>query len=556
MLRFVITDLAPKCIPIGILAISSCADERPPTGGRKDSIPPKLKSADPKNKTLNFNSEKIKLEFNEFIQQTLDPKEIVVSPPMDKKPKMQVNGKVLNITLKSKLKENTTYTINFGDAIKDLNEGNILKNFSYVFATGPILDTAAVSGLVSNIAVSSELSDIIIGLYPIDSVDGILHSKPYYFAKTDKAGHYSVNNVHPGCYRVYALKDQNLNYIYDQSDELIGFLDTSLTLADSSKAKIDMSVFLSIINRPKFTDALSTSPGKMLITYNAPLTTFKINSDISSKKDIIEINDRKDSIIYWYSNIYASKMAIVALANDTISDSARIDMKTFNKDSLNNNKKYSLTIDLPILKTDSNGKSLYSKPILSPFNPVILTLTRPVDSINQNKPIILLNDSTKKTDSVSFSLDPKTKRKITLNYKQLEKTSYTLTVPDSALLDIFGWWNKSFSYKWISDANDNYGNMILNVKIEHPEKHYILKLLNMDNVAIRTFLLTGEQEKKISLQNLKAGSYHLQAIDDTNNNGEWDSGNFSKKLQPEKVINFHDSYELKGNWDLEVDVKL
>jgi len=556
LIRFSLFEIAPKCIPIGLLAVSGCADERPPTGGRRDSLPPKVKYAYPENKSLNFNSTKIKIRFNEFIQQTLDPKEILVSPPMNKNPKMMVSGKNVNITIKDKLKENTTYTINFGDAIKDLNEGNTMKNFTYVFSTGPILDTASVSGTISNASEPKEVDNIIVALHPIDSVDGIRHSKPFYFAKTDKMGAYTINNIHSGTYSIHALKDQNLNYIYDQSDELIGFQDSTLTLTDSSKAKVNMSLFLSSNNRPKFTDAVSVAPGKIIISYNSPIRNLKLDSDPSSQKNRYEINERKDSITYWFSNIYDKKMLLSLVVNDTILDTARIDLKTYNKDSTNERKRYSLTIESQVIKRDTSGREIYVKPTLSPFKPIILKLTRPVDSIDQNKRLVLTNDSTAKIDSITFTLNPQTRREINIEYVPREKMPYTLTVPDSTLLDIFGWWNRKFSYKWNVDANENYGNMIMSLKIEHPERHYVFKLLDADNKVAEKFLSTGVTERKITFKNVKAGQYHLQAIEDNNNNGDWDSGDFSKKLQPEKIINFRETYDLKGSWDLEVEVKL
>jgi uncharacterized protein (DUF2141 family) len=556
LLRFTLFEIAPNFIPAGLLMVSSCADERPPSGGKRDSIPPKLKLAEPANKTLNFKSEKIKLHFSEFIQQTLDPKEIIISPPMDKKPKMMVDGKTVTITFKSKLKDSTTYTINFGDAIKDINEGNILKNFTYVFATGPVLDTASISGTVSNIAEPGSVDNLIITLHPADSVDGIKHSRPFYFAKSDKNGAFTINNIHSGTYNVFALKDQNLNYMYDQSDELIGFLDSTVRVVDSSKAKVSLSVFLSVNNRPKFTDAMSVSPGKIIISYNAPIKNIKLNSDLLSNKDIVEISDRKDSIIYWYSSIYDKKMHLSLVVNDTISDSTTLDLKTYNKDSINNNIKYALSIESQSFKSDSTGKKTYIKTILSPFKPIILNLSRPVDSLDKNKSLVITKDSSSKKDTVAYVLSLKTKRKISIDYPQVERSSYTLIIPDSTFLDIFGWWNKKLTYKWTSDASENYGNIILNLKIEHPEKHYVLKILDQDNKAVETLYYHGQETKTETFKNIKAGLYHLQAVDDTNNNGEWDTGDFSKKLQPEKIINFHETYEVKGNWDLEIEVKL
>jgi uncharacterized protein (DUF2141 family) len=556
LLRFTVCEVAPRCIPLTLLFVSSCADERPPSGGRKDSLPPKMVFADPPNKSVNFKGDKIEIRFQEYIQPTLDPKEIIISPPLDKNQKIAVIGKKLMVRFKSKLKDSTTYTINFGDAVKDINEGNIYKNFTYVFATGPILDSAGIYGQLSNIADPKAIDDIIVSLYPADTINGILHSRPYYFAKTDKSGNFKISNVHAGSYNVYGLKDQNLNYIYDQADELIGYIDTAITLTDSSKVKINLNVFQPINTKPKFQDAISLNPGKVLITYNAPVKTLKLDADILSKKDLVEIYEHKDSIIYWYSNPYAKKAVLHLVANDSISDSSRVDLKYYNPDSTNNYKKYSLSFESQVVKQDTNHKNVASKPVLSPFKPLILNLSRPVESIDPNKSLVIVNDSTNKKDSVDFLLDDKTMRQITIHYKQLEKASYTLVVPDSTFRDIFGWWNKAFYYKWNSDIYENYGNIILSLKITHPEKYYIFKILDQDNNPISTFYYVGNQERKITIKNVKAGTYHLQAIDDTNKNGEWDSGDFTKKIQPENIINFKQSYELKGNWDLDIDVTL
>ena len=556
MLRFSLFDIAPRFIPVGLFFISSCADERPPTGGKRDSIPPRLSYADPANKTLNFQGEKIKLHFSEYIQQTLDPKEIIISPPVDKNPKMLVDGKTVTISFKSKLKENTTYTINFGDAIKDINEGNTLKNFTYVFSTGPKLDSAKLSGTVSNIGEPGNVDNIIVSLYPLDSIDGILHSKPFYFAKTDKGGSFTINNIRASTYNVYALKDQNLNYIYDQADELIGFMDSALSLTDSSKEKINLSIFQSVINKPKFTDAVGVAPGKVIITYNSPIKTLKLNSELLSGKDIAEVNDHKDSITYWYSSIYDKKMKLSLVANDSISDSTTVDLKTFPKDSTNNDKKYSLYIESQQSKGDTTRKFIAPKPILSPFKSIFLTFSRPVDSIDQNKQLVIINDSTSKKDIALFTIDPKTKRHITIDYPQIEKSSYTLLMPDSIFRDIFGWWNRKIVYKWNSDAADNYGNIILKLKFDNPEKYYVIKLLNQDNAVVETFYYVGNEERTVNIKNVKVGVYHIQAIEDTNKNGEWDSGDFRKKTQPERIINFRETYEVKGNWDLEIEVKL
>lgn len=535
---------------------SSCANEAPPAGGKRDSTPPKVKYSLPANKSLNFNGSKIKIRFDEFIQQTIEPKEIVISPPMEKNPKFLVNGKNLIVDLQSKLKDSTTYTINFGDAVKDNNENIPLKNFTFVFATGSNLDSSEVSGQISNIKDPKNIDGVIIALYPLDSIDGILHSKPYYFAKTEKSGNFKISNIHSGNYRVYALKDENLNYIYDQSNELIGFMDSTIAIGDSSKLQISLSVFESKNAKPKFVDATAVYPGKVLISYNSPIKTLKFNSTILNAKDIIEINSSNDTLIYWYSDVYKDKGKLYLTVNDTLNDSTRVELRALSKDTSGDKKLYALNIESQEIKTDSAKKTAFNKPLLSPFKAIILNLSRPVVSIDSNKRLYVVNDSTGKKDTVSYVISEKTKRELNIKYQQQEKVSYTLVIPDSTFKDQWGWWNKPLYYKWNSDALENFGNIILSLKFEHPERYYIFKILDQQEQAIGTFYYVGNAEKNLTLKNIQAGIYHLQAIEDVNKNGEWDSGDFRKKTQPEKIIDFKETYELKGNWDLEIEVKL
>ena len=536
--------------------VSSCANEAPPTGGRRDSIPPKVVYSIPANKSLHFQGTEIKIRFNEYIIQSLDPKEILISPPLDKNPKIFVNGKTLMVKFQSKLKDSTTYTINFGDAVKDNNENIPLKNFTFVFSTGNALDSASIGGQILNIKDPKSNGDINVALYPLDSADGILHSRPYYFTKSDKTGKYTINNIHSGSYRIYALKDENLNYIYDQANELIGFIDSTVTLTDSSKSKQNMTVFESKSSKPKFIDATAQYPGKVLISYNSPIKTIKFNSDILSPNDIVEISSKNDSLTYWYSNPYALKSKLEMTVNDTLRDSTRLDLKYLSKDTAFDKKMYALRLESQEVKQDTLRKLNQNKPILSPFKPLILNLSRPVVGLDTNKRAYITNDSTGKKDIVHYAIGSKTKRDIHIDYTQTEKTSYTLVIPDSTLLDQWNWWNQKLTYKWNSDAIENYGNIVLSVKFEHPEKYYVFKILDQTDVPIATFFYVGNEEKKFTLKNIAAGSYHLQGIEDANKNGEWDSGDFSLKTQPEKIINFSETYTLKGNWDLEIEVKL
>ncbi|HWB62509.1 MAG TPA: DUF2141 domain-containing protein, partial [Chitinophagales bacterium] len=145
---------------------------------------------------------------------------------------------------------------------------------------------------------------------------------------------------------------------------------------------------------------------------------------------------------------------------------------------------------------------------------------------------------------------------ITYNFDKEEDATYHLEIPDSAYQDILGTWNKKYSYKFKTTTKDNFGNIILTLKTEQPQKHFIVRLLNTNDEVIKEIPFSGDTLQKINIPNLPVGNYHVSAIDDRNNNGKWDTGNLLKGIQPEKVISYKETYTLKGEWDLDIEVKL
>ena len=535
--------------------IASCANESAPTGGKRDSEPPKVKRITPANSTVLFNSKEINIRFDEFIQQPLNIQEVLVSPPMDKDPKYLINGKTVTIKLKSEPKQNTTYTINFGSSIKDNNEGNKLLNFSYVFSTGTILDSAKFSGNVINAKDLSPIEDVVVSIYPADSVNTIKNSRPFYFSKTDKSGNFQIKNIRAGRYQVFALKDQNLNYKYDLPNESIGYLDQVIEINDSTNP-VNFQIFDEEIKKPKLQEAIEESPGKIKLIYNSPIRSLKLLSTFSSDSDLAFINTTKDTITYWYTNTNNKKGMLFITINDTLFDSTRISLTEIKKDSFYYSKKYLLNIEKQLVENKKGKDSTQNVTAVSPYKPLKLTLTRPCVEISKNKQLILREDSTKKIEKIDFDFDTISKIQFSAKKDWIENTDYTIIIPDSIFKDIFGFWNKAFSYSFKTDSKSNYGNVQLAFRFENPEKYYILKLIDQRGNTVQSFYYVGNKEKKVSLKNIKAGFYKLQAIEDVNHNGEWDTGNFDNKTQPERVINFKETYELKGSWDLEIEIKL
>src|SRR5690554_3901250 len=228
-----------------ILSTWQCASIQRPTGGPKDSIPPTVVEEQPKNLTRNFSEEEIIIEFDEFVKLVNDYQEITMSPEMPSRPEFRIRRRNLVIGMPDSLEENTTYTINFGKAIQDVNKSNQLLNYTYVFSTGDVIDSLSISGQVVNALTQEPEEEITVMLIPVrqDSIFG--KSRPNIFTQTDTAGRYELNYLREEAYRIYALKEENNDRIYNAPSELIGFLKDTIYL-DTTLTNIDLEIFRQI----------------------------------------------------------------------------------------------------------------------------------------------------------------------------------------------------------------------------------------------------------------------------------------------------------------------
>lgn len=539
---------------VTVLFFTRCANESVPQGGKQDTDPPQAKETYPENKSIRFKGDKIRITFNEFIKPT-GFSQTLISPPTEKRPDFKVSGKTLTVKLKSPLRDSTTYTINFAEDIKDLNEGNTADNFNYVFSTGEYIDSQKISGNVLIAKDGKPADGVIVTLYPEDSVDGIQKSKPFYFAKADKAGNFQINNIKSGRYYIYALKDQNYNYLYDQPNEMIAFSDSVIDLQDSISPKVELSLFDENRGRITFNSAESLAPGMLRISYTGPISSFVLNGNLKSDSDFMYFYDTKDTLMYCYSTYYTKKDTLTLVANDTIFDTLRMEMKFIEKDSLYAKSKFDLVAVNQEVKS-VKGDSIKEKATILGLNKSLkIKLPRPVSKIDESKTLQIREDSTQNTVTAQFSVDKKTKQWLTVDFQKKEGIGYTLEIPDSVFGDIFGMWNTKALYPFQTNGKDNYGNLHITLQTDHPERYYIIKLLNASGGVEEEFFFSGNGERKVTLENLPAGSYKFEVVDDANRNGKWDTGNFKMKIQPEKVFTYKDAYQLKGGWDLDVEVK-
>ncbi len=529
-----------------------CAQESAPLGGKKDTEAPKIRSISPANESVNFSSREVNIKFNEFIQDNGFP-QTLVSPPVAKQPTYRANGKTVHIKFNTQLKPNTTYTINFSDDIKDINEGNPLSNFTYVFSTGSYIDTGMVSGKVKPANAEIKLEGVMVLLYPQSEEFSIRKDKPVYFAKVDASGNFTIRNIKSGSYEIFALKDQNLNYLYDQPNELIGFSDRVIEVDDTLKTEpLEITLFQEKASM-KLQDARSIQPGHIRIVYNERVKSIRIDSKLNDPENIYTTTADKDSVDYWFNNLTEKKAEFYLVVNDTVFDTLRMELKTIKKDTLFDPKKYTLTVE------SQQVTGLKAATIVAPqsvFKPLKLFLSRPCREISDSIKVQITEDSTTNISKYEILHDTADKRIIYLSFEKKEGAFYEIIFPDSMFKDVLGFYNVLTTLKFKADKKDEYGNVNLIVSNAKTEKHYIIKLKNSRSETVSTVYLHSSTEQKFSIKFLPADSYYLVVIEDTNENNKWDTGSFVKRTQPEKLTTYDKKYQLKGGWDLDIDFKI
>ena len=488
----------------------------------------------------NFTAKVIKLDFDEFFKLTNPFTEITMSPAPTKIPEYKRKDKSIVITLKDSLEKNTTYVINFGKAIVDVNEGNILKNFTYVFSTGIHIDSLSISGRVTNNQTGEAEKEATVLLFTLKQ-DSLLFGKkrPTIFAATDTSGNFSLNNLHPGDYRIYALKETtNPNKIYDNDKELIAFNKNIIHLTTDIS---DMQLKLFKANPEKFrlNDRRFDADGKMFFSFNKSLEnpSLKITYPPDfDKYKIVDFSKTKDSATLFMRNMGFDSIRIAFFDNNKPLDT--IYLRKGRKESFQRILAFQYNIS-PEAKLKP-GTVLKIKPNLpiETFDPSLISLKE--DSVDVTT-FTVQRDS---TDTRLFSV----------NYRWKQIVNYTLTINEDAFTDIYGDKNKRSLKRFTIDKPENYSLLTLKITVPDTAKSYVVELLNQNKQVLRSDVI--HKNTSIVYKNYLTGKYSVRVVYDDNNNGKWDSGNVKLKLQPENIWVDPEIITLRPNWEQETIVAI
>jgi uncharacterized protein (DUF2141 family) len=547
------------------LFFTSCANIVNPSGGPKDTAPPNLVRASPDTFSTKFNSKEIILTFDEYIQLRDISSQLVVSPPLKNTPDIRVKKKSVIIRLNDTLAENTTYTLNFGNSIADITENNSPENFQYIFSTGDYIDSLSVEGAVMNAGNLSPEKGVLVMLYKNHADSALYKDRPSFFAKTDASGNFRINNIAKGEYRLTAIKDANSNYIYDQHGEAIAFSDS---IVDPSKEKFQkLLLFTEVPAKQRLVKAFAEQIGKVVFIMAAPgIGIGPTPLNYKPKDHYVEFSEKSDTIVYWVADTTLDSLHAVIRDINGVVDTAHIALLKRGSPGLKK-KKFELTVssNIPangIIDLNSPVRLLFSHPILLPDGiqgwEKNLVFTK--DSIRDTLELFdsypysdrgyefVKLDTVYVFDSLSSATIPV---KTGTPYILEENKSYRIFLPPKSVTDIFGLANDTVKIDFKTKSEKDYGTLTLKLVPPADGADYIIRLVDdKDNVFFERII---RKEEKINCTFLQPKSYRIKVIRDENKNGKWDTGNYLKKKQPEKVFYYKQNITVRANWDVEAE---
>jgi len=561
---------------LGFILISACAKISSPTGGPKDTMPPLVVESEPVSGTKNFDGKKFVVTFNEFVELREINEKFMVSPPMQKKPEISIKGKNLVVEYDDDLRDSTTYTFYFQDAIRDLNEGNPIDNYSFVFSTGPVIDSLSVTGNVLKATDLNPPENTLVLLYSDLSDSAFIKKIPDYISKADKNGYFRIDNIKEGIYRLYALIDADNNKNFNLPDEELAFLDSlvkinpqknyfplekdSLTLksvqAGSSDTVLLKGEYKLILFKPSAKKYYLTSSSRPLayklnFTLSLPPDTMDFSwslPGIDESSYLVERSRDKDTLLIWLrdSALYSQPVINAFIRYPFTDSTGKIIQK---KDSTR----------LRFLSPRASRATRKPEPyrVVSSVTSGKLTPGQRISFVSQTpfrqpdtSRIRLYRLAEKERLKTPYSLTPDNDNscRMFLTAGFLPGANYLLITDSGSFGDIYGAKTDSTGIKFVIMENSTFGKLIVNIKNYQGKR--IIQLLRSDEKLVREIKM--DQDGKAEFPYLEKGMYRLKIIYDLNGDGKWTTGDFVSGRQPEPVSFMPMEIEIKENWENEL----
>ncbi len=583
--------------------VYSCASIGHLEGGPRDETPPRFVKSSPLPGALQIDKKKFTIEFDEYIKLDKPGEKIVISPPQVQQPEIKASGKKIIISLQDTLKENVTYTVDFGDAIQDNNEGNPMEAFSYTFSTGEQLDSLAIAGTVLNASNLEPVKGILVGLHA-NLADSAFTTLPFdRVGRTDSRGQFVIRGVAPGEYRIYGLDDSDQNFFYSQPTEIIAFNDTLVIPSAEIRVRQDTmwldsltvdtifeqtythflpdNMLLRCFKEENFSQRLLKSerlvPYKFSLYFTAPADSLPLlqglNFDEREAFFIEQTTGRNDTIHYWLKDsllyqqdtlsmsltyLYTDSLKQLVPRTDTLNLVSRLNYQRYKEqqqaetqDKTNKGKKKKKKSDKEAAeKTNFLSVNVYAPSSFDAYDYLTLSFEEPLAFYNDTALHVRQRvDTLWKDIPFDFLQDTLDLKRYNLYADWEFGESYALEVDSMAFHGLFGLFTDKIKKEFRVKNPEEYGQIFFN--ITGADSVAFVELLDSQDKVLRTLPVSARG--RADFYYLNPGKYSARLINDTNGNGVWDTGNYAEKRQPERVYYYPQLLELKANFDLVQD---
>lgn len=576
-------------IIIAAAVMYSCANIGNPSGGPIDKTPPIFMRSNPTPNAVNVKDRKIEIFFDEIVTLKDPSTKIIVSPAQTEMPRMSALGRKVTVELVDSLLPNTTYTIDFSNSIQDNNEGNAIDNFAFAFSTGSVIDSMRVSGYVLDSRTLEPMQSVVVGLQS-NLADSAFHKeKLQRVALTNDRGQFTIRNVSPGSYHIFALKDLDRDYKFGNPTEDIAFLDSIIVPSIGSREAADTvyndlneidtimratrpayfpnDILLPMFNEDRKSQYLANNlrvdSTRISLTFAAasdtlPSLSIVGRNDVPDQWYTLERSQTNDTLTYWIRppHLVSADTLMVAttyLRTDTASnlswgtDTLKF---TFQRQKAKKKKKNEETDSLEQIRFMelhplANGTQEVYAPLLLQTGTPIERYSREAFHLQRK----LQNDTTfypAEIKSIALRDSTLSRRDLMLKVDWEPGAAYTLAVDSLAMTDIYGLQTKPLKVDFNVRKMEEYGNIVFNIPAVRDSA--IVELLDGTDKVV---LHTPVKNHRAELLNLLPGKYYARLFIDRNGNGKYDTGNYDMHLQPEETVYYPGAINLKKNWDVE-----
>lgn len=559
--------------------IIGCAKMSSPSGGPRDITPPVVLNSVPDNGVKNFKGKKITITFNEYVVLEKVNEKVMVSPPLKKKPSIFLRGKNVIIEYDEDLRDSTTYTFNFQDAIRDLNEGNILQNYQFVFSTGPVIDSLSITGNVYKADNLEPPEDVMVLLYDNLADSAVRKLLPSYISQADKNGYFRINNLKAGIYRLYALKDADNSKNFNLPDEEFAFLDQPVTVTTENnyipvvrdtvpvrpvtKKEADTTVLsgeykLYLFQQEKNIHYLTSSsrnvnaPYKLIYTLSMPPDSMGFYFSIPGKDEtsyFTERNAANDTLVVWLtdSTLYSRPQITSVVRYPYTDTTGKVILK---QDTLNLRVLFPRATRVKPKPVPYKVQSNILRGSIKPEQQIVMISQTPFIPPDTSRiRLYELSGSERIKIPYRFLKDTTSSCRLTLMARLTQGKNYLYIADSASYGDIYGERSDSIGVRFAVRSENTLGSLLFRIKKYQGPK--IIQLLTNTEKLVEEKKLNNIDE--IEFKYLDPGKYRVRTIYDLNDDGKWTTGDFARKRQPEPVSYYWQELEVKEGWRLDQD---